>query len=115
MAANFRVLHRLQDWKDRVHVQRVTNTTDDAGGNLIVTQTLFRDVPCVVANSPLSETKSFDRQGAEASHTVVFRTDPQVRNNDRLIFGDHLLVVTAWVNENNLDVVWKLTCSELIA
>lgn len=111
----YRVIFRDRDWKDQVDVQRVTPIADSSGGNLIAVQTLRRRVPCCVIPAALTETLALQRQSAEASHQVVFRADPQVRNGDRLVWDGRLLVVQGWNDEMGLGIIWSLTCHELVA
>jgi SPP1 family predicted phage head-tail adaptor len=110
-----RVLFDRHDWVHRVAFQRTSYAADDGAGNRAVTLTLRRNVPCFVKLGPLAENKSNDRQQAEANHTVTLTTDPRVRNGDRVIYGDRLFVVTSAVNEYDLNLIWTVACTEIVA
>ncbi len=112
---SFRILFDKRDWIHRVTIQRVSYVTDDGGGNLTATVTLFRKVPCFVKFGPANESKSNDRQQAEATHTITFKSDPKVRNGDRILYGtDRLFVVTGTVNEYELGIIYTVTCTEIL-
>jgi head-tail adaptor len=109
-----RIMFDTRDWIHRVTIQRTSYITDDGGGNLTAVTTLARKVPCFIKSGPSSESKQNDRQQAEASHTVTFKSDPSVRNGDRFLFGDRLLVVMGPVDEFNLGLIYTVTCTEII-
>jgi SPP1 family predicted phage head-tail adaptor len=103
-----------RDWIHRVTIQRTSYVTDDGGGNIVATLTLYRKVPCFIKFGPANESKSNDRQQAEATHSITFKSDPSVRNGDRVIFGDRLFIVTGTVNEFELSIVYTVTCTEIL-
>lgn len=111
----FRIITGKNEWIHRITIQRVTYISDDGGGNLIATVTLRRKVICFIKFGPATESKSNDRQQAEATHTITLNSDPAVRNGDRIIYNnDRLFVVTGAVNEYELGLVWTVTCTEIV-
>ena len=110
----YRILFNTRDWIHRVHLQRVLYIEDDGGGNLTATVTLRRNVPCVINLGATAETQSNDRQQAEATHTLTFKEDPNLGHGDRVIYGDRLFVVTSVKDEYSLQLIYTVTCTEVV-
>ncbi len=111
----YRVLFRSEDWKDLVSIQQVYHATDDAGGVIVVVLTTAKNIECCVVNSSLKEADAVGRRGMEATHSITFHQNPEVRNDDRIIWEGRLLIVTGTNDEFGAGIIWTVNCREVVA
>ena len=104
--------------KHTVSIERQSVTRTDSGGSQKTYNTANRgtrptSLQCSIVPINDRERYEYRMRDQETSHKVYFlKTDPEVDELDRLVFGTRHLYVTSVRNPDELDRYWIVSCLE---
>lgn len=108
-----RILLPFRHLPHKVNVLRQVDVLDDAGGRYPTPILIASGVPCWVQPLSGNEQLEFQRQDLVFTDRVIFFQNPNVINEDILVFGNRQLVVQGITNELELNLVWSVNTRDV--
>lgn len=96
-----------------VTIQLKTESIGSAGGTSYTYSTIQTGVRCRVQPVSATDRVDFQVRGFDISHAVHFASNPNIDEQNCILFGTRRLHVRRVLNINEMNRLWIAYCSEL--